>query len=74
MGYVTGQEEGLVHCLLLGETNVAEVLLALADGDDVAALLEHLDDQLLCSVLWQPTHKHRLTARRSLSRGWRWQI
>lgn len=55
--------------MLLSEADVTEVLLALADGDDTPALFKHLYDELLCGVLWQTAHKHRLTAGRSLSGG-----
>ena len=48
---LTRQEEGLVHGKLLSESDVAEVLLALADGDYFPALAEDLHDELLCSVL-----------------------
>lgn len=55
--------------MLLSETDVTEVLLALPDGNDTSTLLKNLHDELLCGVLWQTTHKHRLTARGSLSGG-----
>lgn len=55
--------------MLLGETDMTEVLLALADGDDTSALFKHLHNELLCCVLWQTADKHCLTAGRSLSGG-----
>lgn len=70
----TGQEERLVHHVLLAESDVAEVLLALADGADITTLLEHLHNQLFCGVLWQASHKHRLAAGRALPGGRRRQI
>lgn len=70
----TGQEEGFVHCVFLDETDMAEVLLALADGTDGTALIEDLRNDLLCGVLRKTPDKHRFTTRGSFSRGWRRQI
>ena len=74
MQQLTGQEESLVHGELLSKSDMAKVLLAFADGGDIAALSEDLHDQLLVCVLWQTADKHRLTARRTLSRGWRGKV
>ena len=71
---LTRQEESLVHRELLGESDVAEVLLALADGDDFTTLAEHLHDELLGGVLWQAAHEHCLTARRALPGGRRGKV
>lgn len=53
---------------------MAEVLLALADGRDVAALSEHLHDELLRGVLRETAHKHCLAPRGAISRGRRRQV
>ena len=60
--------------MFLSKADVAEVLLAHADGIDRATLLEHLHDELLSGILRQTPHKHRLTARGSLPRGRRRQV
>lgn len=65
----TWQEQGFVHCLLLGKADVTEVFLALPDRNDTSALFKQFHDELLCRVLRQTTHKHRLTSRGSLSGG-----
>lgn len=70
----TRQEECLVNSELLSESNVAEVLFALPDGDDFTTLAEDLDDELLGGVLRQAAHKHRLTARRALPGGRRGKV
>lgn len=53
---------------------MAEVLLALADGRDIAALSENLHDELLGGILWQTAHKHCLAPWGALTRGRRWQV
>lgn len=53
---------------------MAEVLLALADGRDVAALSEQLHDELLRGVLRETAHKHCLAPRGAVSRGRRRQV
>lgn len=53
---------------------MAEVLLALADGRDIAALSENLHDELLGGILRQTAHKHCLAPRGALTRGRRWQV
>lgn len=70
----TREIKRLVHHELLSKADVAEILLALPNGDDLPALLKHLHDDLLRAVLWQPPNKHRLTARGSLSCRWRGKI
>lgn len=70
----TRQVKCLVHHELLSKADVAEVLLALADGDDLPTLLKHLHDDLLRPVLWQPSYKHCLAAWGPLSCGWRGKI
>lgn len=53
---------------------MAEVLLALTDGGDLSALVEHLPDNLLGGVLRQTSHEHRLTAGRTLACRGRGQV
>ena len=53
---------------------MAEVLLALAYGRDVATLPEDLHDELLGGVLWQTADKHRLTTWRAVSCGGRGKV
>lgn len=53
---------------------MAEVLLALADGRNVAALSENFHDELLGGILRQTAHKHCLAPWGALSRGGRWQV
>lgn len=53
---------------------MAEVLLALSNGNDIATLSEDLHDELLGGVLWQTTDEHRLAPRRALSSGRRQKI
>ncbi|TNN71266.1 hypothetical protein EYF80_018468 [Liparis tanakae] len=68
---LTRQEESPVHRELLSKSDVAEVFLAFAYGDDFATLPEDLHDELLRGVLGQTADKHRLAPWRAFPGGWR---
>lgn len=70
----TGQEESLIHREFLSKSNVAEVLLAFADGGDVPTLSKHLHNELLGGVLWKTPNEHSLTPWRALPCGWGWKV
>ncbi len=70
----TREVEGLVHHELLTKTNVAEVFLALADGDNLSTLVKHFFDDFFCCILRKSTNKNRLAPWRSLSHGGRRKI
>lgn len=70
----TGQVQGLVHHELLCKANVAEILLALAHGDDLAALIENLAYDLLAGILGEPPDKHGLASWGALPGGRRGEI
>lgn len=71
---LTRQEESPVHRELFSKSDMAEVFLAFAYGDDFATLPEDLHDELLCGVLGQTADKHRLTPWRAFPHSWRWKV
>lgn len=70
----TREVEGLVHHELLTKANVAEVFLALANGNNFATLVEHFFYYILSRIFRKPTNKDGLAPWRSLSGGRRRKI